>query len=65
MRADTKRKGFNLLESGICHVRRERYSEYAFLIEEPLTYTVAHRYISKHAVKETKHTVMRVNEESS
>jgi hypothetical protein len=62
IRADTERtqQRFDLLESGICHIRKIKdSSDFAFLIEEPLTCTVVHRYISEHAVTETKYTVMR------
>jgi hypothetical protein len=64
VRADTDEKTqqrFNLLESGVCHIRKmhKNSADYAFLIEEPLTYTVIHKYISENAVRETKYTVMR------
>jgi hypothetical protein len=60
--ADTERteQRFDLLESGICHIRKiKNSSDFAFLIKEPLTCTVVHRYISEHVVTETKYTVMR------
>jgi hypothetical protein len=64
VRADTDKKTqqrFDLLESGVCHIRKmhENSADYAFLIEEPLTYTVIHKYVSEHAVRETKYTVMK------
>jgi hypothetical protein len=51
--ADDTTQQFDLLKSGICHIRRIANSpEYVFLIEEPLTITVVHDYIRENATKE-------------
>jgi hypothetical protein len=58
--ADDTTQQFDLLESGICHIRRIANSpEHVFLIEEPLTITVVHDYIRENATKESQYTVMR------